>query len=349
MRFVIIGNHGKSMNETSDEVHLTNILRQFGHEVFDYNAYDLELLLSGNGWTNAYGRKFQPCPNNVDSLILFKSFADAYNLLDPLKKLTEAKKVVYWNPDLMENCGNEPRNPTNPAGTHAELAKRVDIYLSKELGWKRQYEDFGANFVYFPTNLAPSYIYNRNWLRNDDKHFLYLSGITEDTYPVVFTGTFTDIGENRPVFLKQLDDKIDNLHIFSYNSDCWQERGFKNVHGGIWDDSYKYLICRSKLNIALDWRTDVEGYWSDRINQIQACGGVVLAKYVKGMEREFGPDGEAIIYWSKLSDLLEKIEYWLEHEEYRAQVGQKAFELSQGYHVAERRVMELLTILENVR
>lgn len=348
MKIGLIGNLGHSMNETCDEIHMRNILRNFGHEVFDYNNYDREMFLQQKSFTNDYGRTFTVIPNDLDLVVLFKNGLSTQEEVVKLREVTNVKKIIYWCPDLMENCSNDlPRDPTSTQNSHSIIAPLCDYYFSKELGWRKEYEKLGCNFIYFPTNLAPSYIYNNNYERISDDHFLSLCGLNEPTYPVVFTGTFTDIGENRPVFLKELDERIDDLHIFSYNSNCWQERNFKHVHGGLWDDNYKYIIAKSKINIALDWRTDIEGYWSDRINQIQMCGGFVLAKYVNGMEREFGADVVNLVYWNTLDELVEKIEYYLSSNYgERDAIMERGCKNAQVNHSAEQRIREMLTIVK---
>ena len=347
MKIAVIGNLGRSMNETCDEVHTVNILRSLGHEVFDYNSYDREIFLQQKPFTNDYGREFPVIPDDLDLVVLFKNGLCAKEEVEKLREITNVKNIIYWCPDLMENCSNDiPRDPTATQNTHTIVAPLCDYYFSKELGWQREYERLGCNFIYFPTNLAPSYIYNNQLPRIGDQYFLELCGLKDKEYPVVFTGTFTDIGENRPIFLKELDNYLDNFHIFSYNTDCWIERGFKHPHGGVWDDNYKYLINLSKINIALDWRTDIEGYWSDRINQIQMCGGFVLAKYVKGMEREFGSDGDGLVYWHDLEDLIEKIKKYLYLDDERKVIAKRGFIRAQNNHLAELRIQEMLTIVK---
>ncbi len=346
MNIILIGNLGHSFNEVSDEIHMKNILLAKGHNVYAYNSYDIDLLIKKEEWTNEYGTTFKMPTEDIDLFISFKGGIRTLEHWVKLNQVFNIDKFLYWCPDLMENCGNLPRNPVEFESIHLDLAQHADYYFSKELGWKIEYQKAGVNFVYFPTNLAPSNIYNKNLTRKNDEYFYHLNGLDEKVYPVVFTGTFTDIGENRPIFLKKLDEKFDDFHIFSYNPDCFKERGFKNTHGGIWDDNYKYLIDRGLIHLALDWRTDVEGYWSDRIDQIQMCGGFVLSKYTKGMEREFGADKDGIVYWSNLDDLMGKISYYLTNPIERINIADRGYERAVKYHSAETRIDEMLTIVK---
>jgi spore maturation protein CgeB len=76
--------------------------------------------------------------------------------------------------------------------------------------------------------------------------------------------------------------------------------------------------------------------------EIPGCGGFILTNYVEGIERYFVLDKE-IVCFSDRRDLLEKVRYYLAHDEERSRIAQAGYERTLRDHTYEIRFRELFT------
>lgn len=74
--------------------------------------------------------------------------------------------------------------------------------------------------------------------------------------------------------------------------------------------------------------------------EIPGCGGFILTNYVEGIERYFVLDKE-IVCFSNRRDLLEKVRYYLAHDEERSRIAQAGYERTLRDHTYEIRFREL--------
>jgi len=333
-KFLCLGNHWKCGNEVADEVNICNAIEAEGHEVFRYNKFEVDKI-----WED------KP---QVDVTLTWKGMEFNTEFLKKLRELNPGKPIYFIQHDNMEAHPNaktrEERSPVSLPTQHMQQAKECDAYFSKETGWRRDYEDAGVNFIYWPEDACPVFYKKADLTDPEELHRCELLKLTEEVYPVVFSATWTDLGMDRPKYIQPIADALP-LTIFSMNWDAWVDHGFK-AQAGMWDESYCLLIAKSKINLAIDWRHDIEGYWSDRIAQILGAGGFVLAKYTLGMERSFGPDKEHLVYWNDQAECIEKANYYLEHEDERKQIAYRGHEYCLKYMKFDYRVKQFLTILK---
>lgn len=90
-------------------------------------------------------------------------------------------------------------------------------------------------------------------------------------------------------------------------------------------------------------------YWSDRVYETLGRGGFIIHPYIKGMEEEF-TDGENIVFYeyNNWTQLKEKIDYYLEHNEEREKIrlaGQEFVKENATYH---NRLRQMLSIIANI-
>ena len=348
----------KCQNEISDECNIRDALRCLGHKVIDYNWFEYEDLLKEKLPGEYIKHKPKDHPNEffdkTDFTIVAKKVTPKH--IKEIRKLTKAL-VFYWTFDLMEDAGVKDsadivnRSPTSPrVADHVGSVTESDGFFHKEQGWSCQYREANPNSFYLPEDCAPPTHDKLEVLGESPeeiKRMAEILGFTQEEYPVIFTGTYYDFGEGRPGILEQIREKIKPipLYIFGDNWTTWREHGFPDAQGGCVDELYRRLIAKAKISLALDWRTDIEGFWSDRVAQIQASGGFVLSRFVVGMERAFGPDKETCVYWDTVDDCAEKIKYYLEHENERKEILERGYQWAKRYMTFDYRVRQFLTIL----
>ncbi len=108
----------------------------------------------------------------------------------------------------------------------------------------------------------------------------------------------------------------------------------------------------SKINIYVTPRAIRSGV-PLRVLEIMACQGFVLVNYQEDLAKEF-EDGKELVMYRSLDEMVEKVQYYLEHEEERAQIARAGYEkVLREYNYAEklRRIFEQKPsgIIQNMR
>ena len=210
---------------------------------------------------------------------------------------------------------------------HLRLIDAADLYLSKRIEDSRF-----DNWQWLPQDFAPAFLdkFPENIEKNID---------------VLFTGSYLPWAEERNATLKAVDDAF-NLTIYSVTPDEFRNRGFKNVFGPEMDEALPELIARSKINLSID-HTIEAGYWSDRPAQIMACGGFVLHRYQPLSTTVFR---NHIAYFYSIEDCLNKLSNLLRPDiaAIREDFAKNAYEYAQANLMVKNRVMDLLTIVEEI-
>ncbi|MDE6743661.1 MAG: glycosyltransferase [Lachnospiraceae bacterium] len=99
----------------------------------------------------------------------------------------------------------------------------------------------------------------------------------------------------------------------------------------------------SKINLNMTARTIQSGL-PQRIFDIMAAGGFVLSNYQSEIPEYFIP-GEDIVLYESIPDLLEKLGYYLSHEEERLQIARNGYKKTKKQHLLVHRAQEMLKIL----
>ena len=102
------------------------------------------------------------------------------------------------------------------------------------------------------------------------------------------------------------------------------------------------IFHNSKININITSKTITSGI-PQRIFDILSCGGFCLTNYQPEIA-EYFVDGEELVMYTDMADLLAKVEYYLSHEEERKQIAAGGYKkVTEQFNLAER-VKEMLEI-----
>lgn len=104
----------------------------------------------------------------------------------------------------------------------------------------------------------------------------------------------------------------------------------------------KIFQC-SKINLNMTARTIKSGI-PQRIFDIMAAGGFVLSNYQSEIPEYFIPGKDLVLYES-IPDLIEKIRYFLAHEDERDQIAQNGYQKVKSCHTLVQRAREMLRIV----
>jgi spore maturation protein CgeB len=253
--------------------------------------------------------------SEVDLVLAFNGNQVSPERIRKFKTLTKAP-IWFWT---FDNCDRRP--------AIYEIIKEVDLWLGEELGRSERFKQEKLPFYYFPNHAV-----NEKIFRPFD---------LPKIYDVSFSGT--PYFQERTDMLKAIEDAGIDLHIFGNISWEWKNKGFKNVHGSAFDEELAKVVSQSKIVVGIS-NTMCYGYYSIRPSQVMLCGGFMIDKYVLGMERELRDGCE---YWNTYEELVEKIKYYLEHEDERNAIAKRGYEIALTTLTNKSRCAELIKLFEN--
>ncbi len=100
------------------------------------------------------------------------------------------------------------------------------------------------------------------------------------------------------------------------------------------------IFSTSKINLNITSKSIISGI-PLRVFDIMGCGGFVLSNYQPELAELF-EDGREVVLYESISDMEDKIEYYLAHEEERREIARRGCEKVQGRYRFEMRVSEIL-------
>lgn len=113
-------------------------------------------------------------------------------------------------------------------------------------------------------------------------------------------------------------------------------------HGPVdYYDMAPYVFKKAKINLNISLRSIKSGM-PLRIFDIMGAGGFLLTNFQADFLDYFVP-GEDFAFFDSPADLLDKIEYYLTHEEERAAVARNGFEKLAAHHTYKHRVAEMIS------
>lgn len=113
-------------------------------------------------------------------------------------------------------------------------------------------------------------------------------------------------------------------------------------HGPIdYYDMAPYVFKKTRINLNISLRSIKSGM-PLRIFDIMGAGGFLLTNYQADFLDHFVP-GEDFAFFDSPTDLLDKIGYYLNHEEERAAVARNGFEKLAAHHTYKHRIEEILS------
>lgn len=105
------------------------------------------------------------------------------------------------------------------------------------------------------------------------------------------------------------------------------------------------IYNQSKIAVIQNHFHDVQRYTSDRLFRAMACGAFALCKYYPGIETDF-EIGKHLDVWHNLTELKDKIAYYLNHELQRFEIAKAGMTLVHQKHTWDARIPEILAFME---
>lgn len=103
-------------------------------------------------------------------------------------------------------------------------------------------------------------------------------------------------------------------------------------------------IARTKICLCLVRRANRDGHCM-RTFEVPAVGGCMLTEDTQEHRDIFGNEGENVLYFNSISEMLEKTQWLLEHELERQRLANNAYKLiTQGHHTYGDRLQTMLEL-----
>ncbi len=104
------------------------------------------------------------------------------------------------------------------------------------------------------------------------------------------------------------------------------------------------VYARSKINLCINNNiTGVENI-KGRNFEVPGCGGFLLSGPARNLE-EYFEIGKEVVFYKDPDDLVEKVRYYLEHEDEREAIAQAGYERVLRDHTYEKRFQEIFSII----
>lgn len=308
------------VGEKADECILTNALEIQGHTV-QRVPRDIWKAVCDGEWQDQW-EDVVALPNaDVNIICKWHHFNDP-KYIGKLREATNAP-VFYWVWDFMYDAG-VPK-------WHVDMVNESDLYLGNDVRATNLYKEAGVDLsklYYFPFDVADA-IYDRK--------------ILPYKYDTTFFGSYVGQGD-RIEWLREIN-KVTPIKIFGWNYLDWRKAGF-DADSAVYGDELAEKVAESKIILGFNVNDHCWGYWSNRVGKILTLGGFLLYRYVPGMEL-FLRDGAE--YFSNIAEAIEKIKYYLEHNEEREKIAQRGYEIGRQRFTSEERIKDLMILVDRYK
>lgn len=262
--------------------------------------------------------------------IHFPLAADAKRLEELCKRETAKIKDKYkCDISFLGNLYNEKKNRFR----NADLSEYTRGYIEGLV--ESQLKVYGYNFIRDAINEdIVNEVVDKCQLMLSDMYYQDHWQLAADTIGMEVSARERErvlkvLGEHFEVDLysgSQMPASLQGLKI--------QEKGFAD-----YEKEMPYIFHNSKINLNITSKT-IESGIPLRVFDILSCGGFCLTNYQPEIARYF-TDGEDLVMYSSMEDLVDKVAYYLEHDKEREQIAWNGYEKLKGNH-------DLVNVVQNM-
>ena len=216
-----------------------------------------------------------------------------------IKRINPTGKISLMSVDMR----NELDEATIRAGQYA------DVCFQK--GRQQLYRDRGLNCHIMQEGYSDILFHKKNLPK---KYNVVFAG---NVYPhMQFPGT-----RERVECMLYLSNRVEGLKVFGMG---WQQILYHAVFGGtVKLPQVNDVYNSSKIVLNVNHYNDIEHYWSIRMIEGMASGSMVITRYIPGLEKYF-TNFKDIIWFYSLTDCLDLIKYYLEHDDEREEIARNS-------------------------
>lgn len=135
------------------------------------------------------------------------------------------------------------------------------------------------------------------------------------------------------------------VRLYTYGQNCsFNPKGVENMGPADYFEEMPYIFKLSKINLNITLRS-IRHAIPLRGFDILGAGGFLLSNYQVDLARHFVP-GEDFVYYEDRNDLMDKIDYYLNHEDERNAIANNAHEKIKKEHTFDVRVGQILDLVK---
>jgi spore maturation protein CgeB len=229
---------------------------------------------------------------------------------------------------------DDPWNPTQTANWFFHTLPFYDLILTTRRANIRDFERIGCGEVqYLPFGYDDELFGNsRGSMQGDAHDVLFVGGADKER--IAFISEFMGAGPTVTL-------------VGKYWESARQTRRFALGHRT--PDEVRSLTAAAKVNLCLVRRANRDGHVM-RSFEIAALGGCMLAEDTAEHREIFGPDGEAVVYFSAPREAAERARLLLANSAERARLSAVVrARISQGAHTYRDRLVSVLEAATRIR
>ena len=222
--------------------------------------------------------------------------------LEAARSFAPGLRRVSYSPDDM-------LNPRNHSRCYLAAIPRYDLHVTTKSYNVAELKTLGAPGVLFVDNAYCPFTHRPMEVSAADRQRL--------GEVVGFIGTYERDRAEDLLFLARQGIPV---KVWGNWPKRWQQRhpNLRVMGESLWDDDYARAICSFAINLAF-LRKENRDLQTTRSMEIPACGGFMLGERTREHQRLF-KEGEEAEFFDSLEELLEKIHYYLAHEDQRQNI-----------------------------
>jgi len=223
----------------------------------------------------------------------------------------------------------------NENNDFVNLMKVYDFFFTVCRGQVKSFREQGVNAFFVQEGV--------------DKFIRDLSGEYEQDIDVSFIGQVGHpmVHQDRLALLKKICMRFDKTKIYGplyVNDDIIS--AYHTRRPTFNDIEHSIVVAKSKINISNSGWPEIDGYFSARTYRLMGSGGFVLANKTNNIEEFFVPDKEIVLY-SNTQECVEKILYYLDHEEERVAIAEAGKKRTMSKYTFNHSLEKIINIINN--
>jgi len=236
--------------------------------------------------------------------------------------------TMIWNFD-------DPHRIMNKSNLEILLAH--DYILTCDEGSVDRYAKINKRAIWLPPAADPAY-FNTQYDATQACDISYLGR-------GYHKAEFSDMLVDRIRLMDKVYSKPDyNIEIWSHVPDSWDKLSPK-VKGALDHDQAHVKFKNTKINLnAQVSNKSAYKYINERIPMVLAAGGFIMIDTTPGL-RTWLEDGKHVVYYKSISDCLDKIEYYLNHDEERLKIAAAGHEFIKNNWTYDHFVKKIRSII----
>lgn len=136
------------------------------------------------------------------------------------------------------------------------------------------------------------------------------------------------------------------LKLYTYSkNEAFRPKGVQNMGPADYFYEMPYIFKCSRINLNITLRS-IKRAIPLRVYDILGAGGFLLTNYQMDMFRHFVPD-EDFVYYEDRKDLMNKIEYYLVHDDERVAIAKSAHDKIAAEHTFDVRVGQIVDLVRS--